>query len=244
MTLQKNTERKERSDKGHVQLNDRDFWALQWIAEQYAVRLDQVQNLLGRKAGRGANSEDGISENAARLVVNRWKRAKLVEYKKITVEDPGWVWLTANGLHAFELPYKFYEPSLAKLTHLFAVNEVRLQIEDERSDGTWKSERELRTGLTYNKGDTLAHLPDAHYIIGTETIGIEVELTPKKPADLQMIVRELAETYYQTWYFVADAARNGVVGARNRLEDHLAKRIFVCDYPNNDESNEEEDSNG
>ena len=227
MTLQKKLERKERSDKGHVQLTDRDQWALQWIAEQYATRLDQVQNLLGRQSGRGAKEEGLISENAARLVVNRWSRAKLVEYKKITVEDPGWVWLTVAGLHAFELPYKMYEPSLAKLAHLFAVNEVRLQIEDERSDGTWKCERRLRTGLTYVKGDTPAHLPDALYVTREGVIAIEVELTPKKPMDLQFILQELAEMYSQVWYFVTDTAHKGVVGAKNRLNESLAERIFI-----------------
>ncbi|SRR6266487_2126167 len=240
MTLQKKSERKVRSDKGHVQLTDRDQWALRWIAEQYAVRLDQIQNLLGRQAGRGAKEDGEITENAARLVVNRWKRAKLVEYKKITVEDPGWVWLTATGLHAFELPYKMYEPSLAKLTHLFAVNEVRLQLEDERSDGTWKSERVLRAGLAHAKGDVLPHLPDALYTMRTGTAAIEVELTPKKPADLQIILEELTENYSQVWYFVADAAYNGVVAAQKRLNELLAERICVSPCPGWHDEDEDE----
>ena len=189
MEREKHPTRKRRSDHGQVQLTDRDLWVLPWIAQQAAIRLDQVQNLLGREAGRGAKEEGWISENAARLVVNRWRRAKLVEYKKITVEEPGWVWLTTTGLHAFELPYKLYEPSLARLEHLFAVNEVRLELERRGPAGTWQSERELRTGRTYSKGESFAHLPDALYLTQEGTIGIEVELTPKKPGDLQGILQ-------------------------------------------------------
>ena len=68
--------RKPRSDKGRVQLRERDLTSLRWIAEQYAVRLDQLRNLLGRDAGRGAKEKGVISENAVRLVVSRWKRAR------------------------------------------------------------------------------------------------------------------------------------------------------------------------
>src|SRR6266568_8461087 len=46
----KKARRKTRCDKGQIQLTDRDLWVLHWIAEQYAARLDQVQNLLGQEA--------------------------------------------------------------------------------------------------------------------------------------------------------------------------------------------------
>jgi len=231
MTQTKAQERKERSDKGRVQLTDRDQWALRWVAQQYAVRLDQVQNLLGREAGRGAKEEGMISENAARLVVNRWKRAKLAEYRKITVEDPGWVWMTAHGLQEFALPYKMYEPSLAKLDHLFHVNEVRLMLEDERLGGTWRSERAMRAGMTYTKGDTFPHLPDAVLTTAEGPIAIEVELTPKKPADLLAIVQELAQTYDQVWYFTTDETHNGLLAAKRRLEQEVAERVVVRRSP-------------
>ena len=38
--------KKERSDKGIVRINDRDKVLLSWVAEQYAIRLDQLQVLI------------------------------------------------------------------------------------------------------------------------------------------------------------------------------------------------------
>jgi hypothetical protein len=57
--------------------------------------------------------------------------------------------------------------------------------------------------------------------------------------DLQLIVEELAETYAQVWYYVTDATHNGVMGARKRLSESLAERVFVYRAPS--EENEDED---
>src|SRR5947207_13125317 len=137
MFMEKKPPRKTRSDKGRVQLPDRDLRSLRWIAEQYAIRLDQLQRLLGWEAGRGAKEEEYISENAARLVVARWKRARLVEYRKFTVEDPSWTWLTAHGLQELDLGYNVSEPTLPKLKHLFMFNQVRMQLEERQHRGMW-----------------------------------------------------------------------------------------------------------
>jgi len=223
--------RKTRADKGFVRLRDRDLKSLSWIAEQYAVCLDQLQRLLGREAGRGAKEEDFISENAARLVVARWKRARLVEYRKFTVEDPAWVWLTAHGLQELGLGYKAYEPSVSKLEHFFMVNEVRLMLEEEQPSGRWRSERELRAGVSYIKGDAPAHMVDGTWTTGEGTAGIEVELSPKKPAELQRILRELTATYPQVWYYVTDATRSGVLAARKQFDEITARSILVLTHP-------------
>jgi hypothetical protein len=243
-TVDKKARRKTRCDKGQIQLTDRDLWVLHWIAEQYAARLDQVQNLLGQEAGRGAKEEGAISESAARLVVDRWKRARLADARKMTVEDPAWIWLTAHGLHEFDLSYKLYEPSLAKLEHLFAVNEVRLAVENQRHDAGWRSERALRAGLAYTSGQALPHIPDAELLTEEGATAIEVELTPKKPRDLQLILQELAENYHQVWYFVADEASHAVASAQQKLAPHLAARIVMYSYPGWDEDEDDLEEGG
>lgn len=229
--MTKKSPRKTRSDKGQVQLNYRDFDSLHWIAEQYAARLDQLQTLLGRKAGRGAKTEGVISENAARLVVSRWKRAHLAEYKRFVVEEPGWVWLTAHGLSELGLGYKAYEPSLGKQEHLFEVNVVRLRLEKADPDGTWRSERSLRAGVSYVKGDAPIHMPDATWKTEKGTAAIEVELSPKKPEVLHKILNALTSTYLQVWYYVTDETRHGILAARNHFDEITANSIHVFPLP-------------
>ena len=50
---QKQRKRKTRSDKGVYQLTKRDFDVLTWIADQYAMRFDQVRQLLVSDSGGG-----------------------------------------------------------------------------------------------------------------------------------------------------------------------------------------------
>jgi hypothetical protein len=70
--------RKQRSDAGKTLWTPRDEFALTWIGHQYGIRLDHLQWLLGRSPGQGAANTNWISEGAARDVVTRWQRAKLV----------------------------------------------------------------------------------------------------------------------------------------------------------------------
>lgn len=234
--MQSKQPRKTRRDKGRIQMRRRDLNTLPWIGEQGATRLDQVQALLSREAGRGAKEEGWIGESATRLVVNRWELAGLVKRKKFLVEEPGWIWLTTRALHELELPFKQYVPSLGTLGHLFAVNEVRLLLEEEWPNGKWKSERRLRSELAYAKENSLHHSPDAEFTTEDGTAAIEVEISPKKPFELQNILRELAERYYQVWYYVTDETRNAVISAKQRLDIHLAERIIVLNCPGMDDT--------
>ena len=43
--------RKQRSDKGTTKLSPRDIRCLRWIGEQYAIRFDQLQVLVGEEPG-------------------------------------------------------------------------------------------------------------------------------------------------------------------------------------------------
>lgn len=188
--------RKRRSDTGNIYMTDRDLVVLTWIGEQYAVRLDQVQHLLGRQPGRGATHTDHISESSARDVVNRWRRAGWVRTEKFREQEPFWTWLTLLGLRKCGLPYKYFNLStgrLEELKHLYAINAVRMDLEEYEEYMTrWISERHLAMGTIREKGKQVLHQADA--VIHHEhdsVIALEVELTPKSPYRHEEILLEL-----------------------------------------------------
>jgi hypothetical protein len=211
-------------------VTDRDWHVLAWVGEQYAARLDHVQYQLGQDAGRGAKIEGQISQNAARLVVARWKRLGLADYKKILASEPAWIWLTAKGIHELDLSFKFYTPSLARLEHLSAVNRVRIFLEKQHPDAVWYSEREYRADMVYEKGVSFPHIPDG--ILETEKgdVAIEVELNVKKPAELRESLQELAESYHEVWYFANKEIGAALDAARKKLDPTLAERISIYIY--------------
>jgi len=225
---QKSAQRRIRRDRGTVLLTERDRQVLIWIIEQYAVRFDDVCFLLGREAGPGAKASGRISESAARQVVARWQKAGWAASRKMLVHEPAWVWVTAKGLHELGYNIKPYVPTVSRIAHLHAINDVRLRLAHKYPDYRWFSERRIRTALSYEKGATLPHLPDGYLRTpqGT-TIAIEVELTPKKRDDVRLILLDLLRSYHEVWYFVQDATISVVTAAQKELEPALAKRISI-----------------
>jgi len=236
--------RKQRRDAGALLFTDRDAFALNWIGQQYGIRLDQLQRLLGRSAGRGATSP--ISEGAARDVVTRWKRGQWVRVARIRAHEPFWIWPTRLGLRKVGLTYQYRDleqSSLDDLKHLYAINEVRLAQGNETTKWKWISERQLLQGVVRDKGKPLLHRPDAEIQAADgDIIAIEVELSLKKPLELAENLMELLRGqeylrlkiesgvpaardkswgeqshYTQIWYFAPPAVRQQVRKARARL---------------------------
>lgn len=226
-----NTGRKTRYDKGQVLLTERDLHVLRWIAEQYAARFDQVQELLGKEAGPGASNSDEISASAARQVIARWRRGGWVVCRKVFAFEQPWLHVTPLGLRLLDLPYKSNTPSVTRLLHLFAVNEVRLGLALSRPTDQWISERTLRTQLFPVNGGSLPHLPDGKLLTAEGSVAIEAELTPKAPRELLAILQELTDTSVEVWYFAAHEAHAGVVSARAKLPESQAWRVQVYCYP-------------
>jgi hypothetical protein len=85
--------RKELRDKGKKLIKRRDLIVLEWIAQQYAARLDHVQELLGRMPGRGGKqvSPTGLTLSAVLQVVDRWVTLGLAQYQRIYDGEPGYV---------------------------------------------------------------------------------------------------------------------------------------------------------
>src|SRR5215472_15945957 len=93
-------------------LTERDIAALLFVADMYAVQLDQLAAVLR------------VTQARARAVALGWRRAGYAESARLGPGLP-WFWLTRSGLSACGLPYRATSPALSRLAHLRAVSAVR-----------------------------------------------------------------------------------------------------------------------
>jgi len=217
--LLKKKARKTRADKGTWHITERDRRLLQWIGEQYVIRFDHLQALLGQMPQGMDKSTRVLTADATRQVINNWKKKGFVIYRKVFQEQPGYVWLTRSGLHAVGLDVRYATPSPALLDHYHAINTIRLYLSMREPEGTWESERLIRSHLQQSKkGQKQPHTPDAWFFLPNDTkvVGIEVEMHPKKKSQLYEIhgsfggMLMLAD---EIWYFGTHAARIALLNA-------------------------------
>jgi hypothetical protein len=224
--------RRPRKDKGRPRMNDRDRFALRWIGEQYAIRFDQLQRLLVRFAGAQTKSPYALSVSRTCQIIDRWERARLVEYRKILSGQPGWVWLTRRGLFHSGLDLRYYEPRHSALLHLYYVNQCRLLMEKENDDVDafrWISEREIRAQQEQrHKNRRFDHIPDAIVCGKMESVDIEIELTAKTQDELHRILRGGQDTNALR-YFASKAAKTALNTAHKSLGSTARKWIDIHD---------------
>lgn len=209
-------ERKTRSDKGVLRLNARDSLILTWIGEQYAIRIDHLQELLGRYRTERPISEGKTGALAVSTVYNlvrRWKAAKLVDSAFKEGGKPPYVWLTSAGYKEVGLSYKEGAPSLARIRHIRSVAKVRLRLEELYPDARWVSERELWQAvnrLSERERAKIDHVPDGElHLSDGRIVVIEVELAKKTKERIRAILQGLKHRYgmdhnqsIEVWYFV------------------------------------------
>lgn len=220
-----------RKDKGRRLLTARDRTVLAWTTEQYAVRLDQLQRLLGRDAQRPLDTAGQLSLSGARHVVARWEEGGYAESEKVFFKEPSWVWPSRKGLQRLHLDYPYRRPAISQLPHYYWVNETRLYLEGPSYPDAvrWRSERDL---MPREARVGAIHYVDAEAEIGEVVVGIEVELTPKKPADLRTIVEDLVARYEEVWYFTLAPSRVGVERAVAGLPAAARERVQVYKLEN------------
>jgi hypothetical protein len=200
-------------------LSERDIAALLFVAEMYAVQLDQLTAVLG------------VGEARARAVALGWRRARYAESARIGPGHP-WVWLTRAGLAACGLPYTAAPPALSRLAHLRAVTSVRLALEAvpgyAAAGAFWRGERRLRAraggrvGLREHIPDAEVHWPDgAQAGFAGECWAIEAELTRKTVARTAAIMHEILT---RTGDYGCPAGQAVVPGAPPRH----ARVVYLC----------------
>jgi hypothetical protein len=227
--------RKVRRDKGRILLTERDIVTLRWIGEQYAIRFDQLQRLLGRQAQRETLVEGFLSKDTTDRIVKRWEALGYVGRAGVLHREPEWVWLTRKGLREIGFKgeiatYRDWQPKPATVRHIYYMNQARLYIEKRDPQRVWKSERSLRAdrgrrALPVDGG----HYVDAEVLVDGRVIGVEIELTPKVPERLIAIMTELARAYKLVWYFTLPESKSVVEKSLQALPESDRRRFGVYD---------------
>ena len=237
------TKRRTRSDKGQLQLTQRDRDVLHQIGEQTAYCFDQVQGLLARHPDSLSTDPECLSETRTRAIIRRWQKLGLADYRKILYDEPGWVWLTKKGLQYTQVEGRFLEPSPANLEHLYWINETRALIEHTYrgySGFCWEGERQIRmirerlqarqkedeyTSIPFEYRGR--HRPDAliRYLVdGKErkreiVCAIEVELSEKSYEAWKKIFLELSQYYTNAHYYVDASIKGSLTKALERFQN-------------------------
>jgi hypothetical protein len=189
--------RRRRSDADELRCSGRDLELLSLLGEQYALSLPQLACLMGR------------SLHAARWLRSRWERAGWAQGRAVLVGEPVFVWLTRRGQRVAGSEYSLWRPNPGALAHIAAVTDVRLWVAQRRPRAEWVCERELarEAQLTGISGQ---HRPDGLVVLDGRELPVEVELSHKRPARRERIMRELVARYGQAVYFAAEGPRQGL----------------------------------
>ena len=220
-----------RSDKGTIQLTERDQQLIRWIVEQYAIPLDQLAQLIG------------ATEHAARRIMQRWKKAGWAEGRVLIAREKPWIWITRRGQADMGIEFRHWEPTLAKLEHIRAVNAVRMSVQHRRPDGVWINERALLQRqasdqrMARERGiepPKIQHLPDGVWQIdaNAEQTAVEVERSYKGTERTRMIMLHLLQVqrYPKVAYFTTPTIRPHLDAITAGHPD-LAARIRVYLIP-------------
>lgn len=187
---------------------------LRWVAEQGAVRLDVVAALLG-----GATPPTAVR---ARRVVDRWRRAGLVERDRLLAAGPAFCWPTRTGLRLVGVAQRSRPPTVGRLDHLHAVSLVRLGVE-RRGGRAWAAEPTLYR----QRRAPDDHVADGCFVTANGTVtAVEVELTVKAPRRLRSIVDDLTLEYRAVLYVVrGEDVRRAVEHAVDALDEWTRVRV-------------------
>jgi len=173
----------------------RDLDLLTWLGGQYGARTDQLETLLG------------CGPRTVQRVLARLRDAGLITTRRLLVGEPAWVIPTGAGLRAAGHSFTVWQPRVGLLTHVAAVNDVRLHVQARSPESEWIPER-----LLARERQAGEHLPDAVVLVDGQRVAIEVELTIKSKRRLTAILDELAGRFDAVLYFCAAGPHRQLTG--------------------------------
>jgi DNA-binding transcriptional ArsR family regulator len=170
----------------HELLRRRDLELLAWVGEQYAARVDQLELLMG------------CGPRTVQRTLARLRSAGLVTTRRVLMGEPAWVISTTAGLRACGSSFGVWHPRVGLLSHVAAVNDVRLHVQQRSPASEWIPERFLA-----REREAGEHLPDGLVLTEGQRAAIEVELTVKSARRVTGILDELSERFEAVVYFCA-----------------------------------------
>lgn len=207
--------------KSKVRITERDLRCATWIAEQQAVRLDTVRQLL-------EIWHCPVDARALRRLAQRWEIAGLIHRERLLANAPSILWPTVESMRLAEMPLnrgeKAPKPSLSLIQHTLAVSRVRLEY--EKNGASWLCERKLRA-------TTGGHLADARATYQGVPILVEIDRTRKVKARLAIIMASNARTHKDTLvdYWTTESLAPFIESQRNTLDESLRDRVRVFLLP-------------
>lgn len=174
---------------GHARpevLRRRDLEVLGWLGEQYGARVDQLEVLMG------------CGSRTVQRTVARLRAQGLVRAERMIVGESAWVTPTSAGMAACGAGLGVWHPRIGLLSHVAAVNDVRLHVQGRAPGTEWIPERVLARERRAGE-----HLSDGVAITEGRRVAIEVELTVKSRERVTAILDELAGCFDAVLYFCA-----------------------------------------
>ncbi len=189
---------------------------LRFIIQQFCVRFDTLQQLLGRYT-----REDGkpVSTQKAYEKASEWRNEMLVEYAD------GWICLTSKGKKLTGEKYKLL-PCGGNLNHKHVCAQVRLWIEREYPELIrlmCEREIEARPEQERHNCDFLLWFPEER------VVAVEVELSPKEPVEIRKILRGYIEDPFisEVWYITGNKASEVMRLRLDELKDHERQKFHL-----------------
>jgi hypothetical protein len=108
-----------------------DLAVLRLIAEQYAVRIDQLARFL---------DSDG---SATAGIVDRLAGRGYIDKRLLLAGQQEWIWLTRRGAGESGTRFPGIRPQAGSLERIAALNEVRLQVARRAPEARWISGRSI-----------------------------------------------------------------------------------------------------
>lgn len=189
-------------------ITQRDLGVLVFAAEQFALPMPLCAELVRR--GAGVPLAAAAAATVARRTAGRLEELRLARRVRIVGE----VWLVptkrglamaADGEEA--RPFEVWHPrSLVTLVHTATVSRLRLHLADAHPEASWESERAIRRRLVaadaragqklgYRVADGGLWWPDG------QAVGVECELTMKKPGEYAELVSDTDTGWSKVWWF-------------------------------------------
>jgi hypothetical protein len=193
----------------------RDVEVVKLLCEERKIRLDQLAELTKYPVA-------DLHEDVGRL-----EQEGFAEAVDVLERDNGFPWVipTKAGLELAGFSTALYRtlPVLADLDHTYLAVATRIHCAAHMKGWRWTSERVSR-GETGHVG----HRPDGVLKRGKRTIAIEIELTVKRPHELDRIISRRAKGHTKVHYYCGAEVREAVAASIERLG---VKNVFDFDLP-------------